>query len=210
MYNIYRILFKEYGPQKWWPVTTRNRQFEIIIGAILTQNTSWKNVEKAIDNLRAANLVDSVKIMKTSKNALAKLIRPSGYFNQKAGRLKIISGFLLKNKNISKLPTEKLRKKLLEIKGVGPETADSIILYAFSKPSFVVDLYTKRIFSRLGICKENCTYEELQDLFHDSLPKDAKIFNEYHALIVEHAKRFCTKKPDCIKCPLSRLCKKKF
>ncbi|MBW3002520.1 endonuclease III domain-containing protein [Candidatus Woesearchaeota archaeon] len=210
MYNVYKILFKEYGPQNWWPVTTKNKRFETIIGAVLTQNTSWKNVENAIANLRKAGLIDPVKIVKASDKVIAEAIRPSGYFNQKTERLKIISDFILKNSNISRLPVEDLRNKLLEIKGVGPETADSIILYAYNKPSFVVDLYTKRIFSRLGICRQDVKYEELQGLFHEKLKKDAVLFNEYHALIVEHAKRFCKKVPDCAGCPLIGFCKKRF
>jgi len=220
--KIYKTLHKEYGPQGWWPVNGRynkndfsiprnsKEQFEIILGTILTQNTSWKNVEKAIANLRKENLIGPAKITEANNKIIAQAIRPSGYFNQKTERLKIISDFLLKNKNLSCLPVEKLREVLLEIKGIGPETADSIILYAFNKPSFVIDLYTKRIFSRLGLCKEDCKYNELQDLFHANLEKDANLFNEYHALIVEHAKRFCTKRPDCLNCPLSRQCKKKF
>jgi len=218
MYNVYEILFKEYGPQGWWPVNGKyNRndfsiprnskeKFEIILGAILTQNTSWKNAEKALANLRKANLLDPVKIVKAKDQVIAKAVRPSGYFNQKAERLKIISDFLLKNKDISRLPVEDMRNELLAIKGVGPETADSIILYAFNKPSFVVDLYTRRIFSRLGICRKDAGYEELQGLFHKELKKDAVLFNEYHALIVEHAKRFCKKIPECSGCPLSKLC----
>ncbi|MBW2972970.1 endonuclease III domain-containing protein [Candidatus Woesearchaeota archaeon] len=210
MQKIFKTLYKTYGAQNWWPVTSKNKQFEIIIGTILTQNTSWKNVEKAIANLKEKNLIHPAKIIKTNKNALAKLIKPSGYFNQKAERLKIVSKFLLQNKNLSRLPVKKLRETLLEIKGVGPETADSIILYAFNKPSFVVDLYTKRIFSRLGFCNQDCKYDELQDLFHKSLARDAKLFNEYHALIVEHAKQFCRKTPECRGCPLTKVCRKRI
>lgn len=221
MHNVYKILFKEYGPQGWWPVNgkysrndfsipgNRKERFEIILGAILTQNTSWKNAEKAIANLRKANLLDPVKIAKAKNKVIAQAIKPSGYFNQKTERLKIISDFLLKNRNLSRLPVKDMRNKLLAVKGVGPETADSIILYAYNKPSFVVDLYTKRIFSRLGICKKDTGYAELQGLFHRSLLSDARLFNEYHALIVEHAKRFCKKVPECSGCPLGKLCKKK-
>ena len=208
MHKIFKTLYKTYGAQNWWPITSKNKQFEVIIGTILTQNTAWKNVEKAIVNLKKKDLIYPAKIIKTNKNTLARLIRPSGYFNQKAERLKIISEFLLKNKDLSRLPVKKLRETLLEIKGVGPETADSIILYAFNKASFVVDLYTKRIFSRLGFCRPDCKYDELQDLFHKSLARDAKLFNEYHALIVEHAKQFCRKTPECKGCPLSNTCKK--
>ena len=199
--KIYKILYKTYGSQNWWPVTTQNKQFEIIIGTILTQNTSWKNVEKAILNLKQENLIEPNKILKIKTQKLAELIRPSGYFNQKSERLKLISKFYIENKNPA-------REKLLEVKGVGPETADSILLYAFNKPSFVIDLYTKRIFSRIGLCKESDSYETIQNLFMNNLEHDSKLFNEYHALIVEHAKRHCSKKPNCINCPLTDYCKR--
>ena len=199
--KIYNILHKTYGKQGWWPVTTDNRQFEIIIGAILTQNTAWKNVEKAIANLRRAKLIDANKILKIKKEKLAQLIQSAGYYNQKAERLKIIAKFYLENKN----PT---REQLLDVKGVGPETADSILLYAYNKPSFVVDAYTKRIFSRLGLIKTD-DYHEVQDFFHANLEKNEKLFNEYHALIVELAKRHCNKKPECGGCPLGKMCGRK-
>lgn len=220
--KIYKILHKEYGPQGWWPVNgmynksdfsiprNKKEQFEIILGTILTQNTSWKNVEKAIANLQDKNLINPAKILKVNKKVLAQAIKPSGYFNQKTERLKIVADFFLRNKDLNKLSVNNLREKLLQVKGIGLETADSIILYVFNKPSFVIDLYTKRIFSRIGICRQETRYEELQDLFHKNLEKDANLFNEYHALIVEHAKRFCTKKPTCLNCPLNKQCKKNF
>lgn len=199
--QIYNILYKEFGLQKWWPAKTRNKQFEIIIGTILTQNTSWKNVEKAIDNLEKENLISINKIKSARKQKLAKLIKPSGYYNQKAERLKLAANFFSKNKN----PT---REQLLDVNGIGPETADSILLYAFNKPFFVIDAYTKRIFSRIGLCKGKCEYNELQELFQKNLPKKTKLFNEYHALLVELGKRYCKKKPECIKCPISKECEK--
>ncbi|MEM4271908.1 MAG: hypothetical protein QXD13_02385 [Candidatus Pacearchaeota archaeon] len=220
--KIYDKLYEEYGPQGWWPVNgkynknnfkiprNKKEEFEIILGAILTQNTSWKNVERALENLRKANLINPYKIIKSNRQALAKYIKPSGYYNQKSGRLKIVSDFFLKNKSISKKSIKEMRSMLLEVNGIGPETADSIILYAFKKPVFVIDAYTKRIFSRLGICKKDCKYEELQDIFHQNLPSDTKLFNEYHALIVEHAKRFCAKKPNCVDCFLRKECKQKI
>jgi endonuclease-3 related protein len=220
--KIFDKLLKEYGPQGWWPVNgkynknnfdiprNKKEEFEIMLGAILTQNTAWKNVEKALRNLREKELIYAEKIKKMPQKKLAELIRPSGYYHQKAERLKIVSDFFLENKNISKKPVDEMRSMLLDVKGIGPETADSIILYAFRKPSFVIDLYTKRIFSRLGICRKDCKYDELQDMFHSNLQSDAKLFNEYHALIVEHAKRFCAKKPNCRYCPLKRNCKQKF
>ena len=199
--QIYNILYKEFGSQKWWPAKTKNKQFEIIIGAILTQNTSWKNVEKAINNLEKAKLISINKIKTAGKQKLAKLIKPSGYYNQKAERLKIIANFFSKNKS----PT---REELLAVKGIGPETADSILLYAFNKPFFVIDAYTKRIFSRIGLCKGKCEYNELQELFQKNLSKKTKLFNEYHALLVELGKRYCRKKPDCKQCIINKLCKK--
>lgn len=206
--KVYNRLYREFGPQNWWPVTTKNKQFEIIIGAILTQNTSWKNVEKAIKNLKENNLITPTKIAKTNKKSLAKLIKPSGYYNQKADRLKIISNFILKNKNLEKQSIKTIRNKLLQVKGIGPETADSILLYAFNKPSFVIDAYTKRIFSRIGLCNKKINYYKLQNKFHKNLPKQTKLYNEFHALIVELAKTNCTKIPNCIDCPITKICKK--
>jgi endonuclease-3 related protein len=212
--KIYSILYKTFGPQGWWPFTLENefhpkhhgkspkndkQRFEIIIGAILTQNTSWKNVEKAIFNLNKAKLIDINKIKKVSLKKLASLIKPSGYYNQKAEKLKIAADFFSKNRLIT-------RQELLKVKGIGPETADSILLYAFQKPYFVIDAYTKRIFSRVGLCDGKCSYDELQELFHKNLLKKTKIFSEYHALIVELGKQFCTKTPKCINCPIKNYC----
>jgi len=216
--KIYKKLYKKFGPQGWWPTTLDNElhpqhhgiaprnekeRFEIIIGAILTQNTNWKNVEKAMFNLNKEKLIDINKIKKISVKKLGSLIRPSGYYNQKAERLKLAVEFFFGNKNPS-------REELLGLKGIGPETADSILLYAFNKPVFVVDAYTKRIFSRLGFCDGKCSYTELQELFHKNLPKKVKLFNEYHALLVELGKNYCTKKPKCKNCLLNKLCKKFF
>ena len=197
MLNLYKTLLKAYGRRGWWPTTSDNKKFEIILGAILTQNTSWKQVEKAIANLKNNDLISQEAIKKVSLRRLASLIKPSGYFNQKAKRLKIINQFLEKNKN----PT---RDQLLEVNGIGPETADSILLYAFNQPSFVIDTYTKRIMQRLGYKEES--YGGLQALFQDNLPNDYKIYNEFNALFVEHAKTYCRKKPLCQKCPLNSRC----
>jgi len=197
MLNLYKTLLKAYGRRGWWPTTSDNKKFEIILGAILTQNTSWKQVEKAIANLKNNDLISQEAIKKVSLKRLASLIKPAGYFNQKAKRLKIINQFLEKNKN----PT---RDQLLEVNGIGPETADSILLYAFNQPSFVIDTYTKRIMQRLGYKEES--YGGLQALFQDNLPNDYKIYNEFHALFVEHAKTYCRKKPLCQKCPLNSRC----
>lgn len=212
--KINEELFKIYGPQGWWPIKGRylggpknnSEKFEVIIGAILTQNTSWKNVEKAISNIHKENLIDAKKIARISQKKLAKLIKSAGYYNQKAERLKIFADYLMKNPNFLKKETAELRKELLSIKGIGPETADSILLYALDRPIFVVDAYTKRIFSRLGFVKEDEKYENVQKLFMKNLPRNTKLFNNYHAVIVEHAKNNCRKKPECGGCVLSEIC----
>jgi len=212
--KIYEELSKIYGPQGWWPIKGKylggpknnSERFEVMIGAILTQNTSWKNVEKAISNLHKENLIYAKKISKVSQKKLAKLIKSAGYYNQKAERLKIFANYLLKNPNFLKKEIPQLRKELLSIKGIGPETADSMILYALNKPVFVIDAYTRRIFSRLGFCNEDASYEELQQMFHKNLPKNTKLFNNYHAVLVEHAKNNCKKKPECGGCVLSKIC----
>ena len=225
--GIYNILLENFGSQNWWPVTNENsvkptyekrdrlterQKFEICVGAILTQNISWKNVEVAIINLNKENLIDIRKIKKIDKKKLANLIKSSGYYNQKAIKLKIFAKYLAENykgnlKEFLKKSIEKLREELLAIKGVGKETADSIILYAAEKPIFVIDAYTKRIFNRLGYKEEN--YEELQNLFMENLEKDANLFNEYHALIVELGKKYCKTEPLCDRCPLKELCRHK-
>jgi len=218
--KIYDVLLEEFGPQGWWPVTKEGKlvprydsgpkngkqQFEVVVGAILTQNTSWANVEKAIFNLNKAKLIDAEKLLETDEKKLASLIKPAGYYNQKAKKLKNVAVFFAANKDIFKLKVPLMREKLLAVNGIGPETADSIILYAANKPIFLIDAYTKRIMFRLGFCKEDVKYDELQKLFMNNLPKDAKIFNEYHALLVEHAKIYCRKKPNCIDCILRRNC----
>lgn len=226
--NLYQQIFDKlhstYGNQNWWPVTGKGHvpeysggpknekhKFEIIIGAILTQNTAWKNVEKAIKHLNKNNLMSVDVIRKVKREKLGKLIRSAGYFNQKSERLKTIADYLHKNYNgsIKRLfdkPIEQLRQELLSIKGIGPETADSIILYSSRKPIFVIDAYTKRIFSRIGVCEETCRYDELQSKFHQNLEKDEKLFNEYHALLVELAKQNCRKTPICSTCPIRQNC----
>lgn len=197
MKNIYDILFRKYGKQNWWPCIS-NKKFEIVIGTILTQNTSWTNVEKAIVNLKRENLLDAKKIINVDVKKLANLIKPSGYYNQKAERLKIVSEFFLSNKNPS-------REELLNLKGVGKETADSILLYAYNKPYFVIDAYTKRIFNRLGFDLND--YDDFQELFHKNLEKDHRLYNEFHALILRLAKENCKVKPVCENCCLKKKCK---
>lgn len=207
--KIYKTLFKEYGPQHWWPGDT---PFEVIVGAILTQNTNWGNVEKAIINLKAEGILSPEGLRNVNHNHLAMLIRPSGYFNIKAGRLKHFIDYLYKRhsgslKKMFSLELKQLRHELLEVKGIGPETADSILLYAGGYPVFVVDAYTARIFQRLGILPEEVTYHETQELFMDSLPENVKLFNEYHALIVRFGKEHCRSKPVCEVCLLKEDCR---
>lgn len=205
--EIYNILFESFGPQDWWPAETK---FEMIVGAILTQQTTWKNVEKAIMNLKRENLIDPKKLQDIENEKLEKLIRSSGYYKQKTKKLKNFTSFLLKNydgklEKIFNQPIEKLREKLLSVNGIGKETADSIILYAANKPIFVIDAYTIRIFNRLGVTKE-IDYEKLRKFFEDNLEKDTRLFNEYHALIVKLGKDYCRAKPVCKSCPLKMRC----
>ncbi len=204
---IYKKLYNCFGPRHWWP---GDSPFEIMIGAILTQNAAWGNVEKAIKNLKRERLISPKKLQKISLRKLKSLIKPSGFYNIKAKRLKNFLIFLDKYKNnIKKLKNKnlyKLRDELLALNGIGKETADSILLYALNKPIFVIDAYTKRIFSRHKLVNENCDYTELQEFFMNNLPKRYKLFNEYHALIVELGKRYCkSKKPVCNLCPLKNV-----
>jgi endonuclease III related protein len=202
---IYRRLYACFGPQKWWPARTR---LEVMVGAVLTQNTSWTNVEKAIVNLRRKRLLTAEKLFRVPQKVLAELIRPSGYYNLKAERLKALTVFLMRScqgelRRLSGIKTAFLRRQLLAIKGVGPETADSILLYALDRPVFVVDAYTKRIFSRHGLVKEDAGYDAVQALLMGNLKHETGLFNEYHALLVRLAKEFCLKtNPRCPSCPL--------
>jgi endonuclease-3 related protein len=206
---IYEHLLAHYGLQRWWPADSA---FEVIIGAILTQNTSWKNVEKAIANLRAAHLLTLRRLAKISTAELARLIRPAGYFNQKAKKLHAFLDYLSVNYQLDlnllfQRPTRQLRRELLSIWGIGEETADSICLYAAQRPVFVVDAYTRRLFSRLGHVEEKVSYAQLQSFLTKRLPSDAQLFNEYHALIVTHAKETCRKQePLCSRCVLRAGC----
>lgn len=199
--QIYQILFEEFGPQHWWPAENKD---EIIIGAVLTQNTNWANVEKAIANLKAQKLLSLSALAKAKADQVAKCIRPSGYYNQKAERLILVSKALTGYK----MPESQaeFRIFLLSLKGIGPETADSILLYAYGIPYFVVDAYTTRIFSRLGWCQTENRYNDVQNLFMRHLQRDALLYNEYHALLVRLAKINCRKQPLCRTCPLQELC----
>jgi endonuclease-3 related protein len=202
--KIFERLYSFYGPQHWWPGET---PFEIAVGAILTQNTNWGNVEKAITNLKAAGLLSPEKLEEIQEGRLAELIRPAGYFNIKAKRLKAFISLLMNSyqgsmKKMKKEDLQYLRHKLLEVNGIGPETADSILLYALGKPVFVIDAYTRRVLSRHNILPYDAPYEEYQRLFHDGLDEDVPLFNEYHALFVRVGKDFCRPKPRCEDCPL--------
>lgn len=213
--RIYELLRPALQKQRWWPTHSKNPQLEICLGAILTQNTNWRNVEKALSSLIKEDLIDAGKIKSISTKTLSMLIKPSGCYNQKAKKLKEFCGFAAGRYNgdmntLFSLSAEELRKKLLKINGVGNETADSIMLYAAKKPVFVVDAYTKRIFSRLGLIKETEPYEEVQKKFMDHLPKNAALFSSFHALLVEHGKQFCRKKPLCSSCPLKKVCNQTF
>jgi len=223
--TLYDTLLENYGKQNWWPVdhlyhinNNTDPRFEIIIGAILTQNTAWSNVEKAIKNLKQNKKMDIKNINKIDIAELKKLIKPSGFYNQKAIRLKNFSRYLKNNysNNIDNLfnkETYELRKELLSLNGIGQETADSILLYAGKKPVFVVDAYTKRICKRIPI-KNLDSYNDIQKYFQKKLSKkyskkqdQVKIYNELHALIVIFAKQFCKKKPDCEMCIIQKKCK---
>ncbi|MFH1626222.1 MAG: endonuclease III domain-containing protein [Pseudomonadota bacterium] len=201
---IYQELYDSFGPRKWWPGDT---SFEVIVGAILTQNTSWANVEKAIDRLKKGELLDPEGLYRIEEPMLAEAIRPSGYYNVKARRLKKFVDFLFEEYggDLSLMlseDVEPLREKLLGINGIGPETADSILLYAGGKLIFVVDAYTKRVFSRHNFVPVTTTYHEIQDLFMKNLPEDVELYNEYHALIVYLGKNLCKRKPNCPDCPI--------
>ncbi len=222
IYKIYKILHHTYGPQGWWPVSgkgkengvkddaghllnyhpnnysypnTESQKFEICAGAILTQNTGWIGAEKALLNLKKINALNPSVILKMDEWELKSAIRPAGYYNQKSSKLRKFSSFFL---SLNKRTPS--REELLSVWGIGKETADSMLLYAFKKPTFVVDAYTKRIFANLGFMDETSSYDEIKDLFEKNLKPDLAVYQEYHALIVEHAKRHYSKKPYGINC----------
>lgn len=204
--KIYDRLFDHFGPQHWWP---GDSQLEVCVGAILTQNTAWSNVEKAIINLKKENYMEISRLKKIKIEKLASLIKPSGYYNIKATRLKSFIDFFatLHKGNFNHLfkgRLEDIRSSLLTVKGIGPETADSMILYAGGIPVFVIDAYTKRIFYRLRLTDKNATYDDIQSLFMKNLPCKTTLYNEYHALIVMLGKHYCKPKPVCNSCPLKK------
>lgn len=207
--RIFDLLFAHYGPRHWWPAET---PFEVCVGAILTQNTNWGNVEKAIANLKREGLLSAEALREIPVARLAEVIRPAGFFNVKSARLKAFVAWLYERhdgdlKRMFAGEWQKLREELLTVKGIGRETCDSILLYAGGKPSFVVDAYTTRLFSHLGLIRESADYEEVRALFMDNLPADPQLFNEYHALIVQHGKEHCRKKPLCAGCGLHVACR---
>ncbi len=206
--EVYGRLYQRYGSQQWWP---SDGPFETIVGAILTQNTAWRNVERAISNLKSAQALTPGKLREISQETLAALVRPSGYFNTKARKLKAFAEHLgtRYNDDLNAFLSQDgslLRQELLSIYGIGEETADDILVYAARLPSFVVDSYTRRILERLGLVSESIGYEAIQRLFHESLPSDVQVFNEYHALLDRHAKETCRKSPVCDGCCLLDLC----
>jgi endonuclease-3 related protein len=203
--DYYRTMSARLGPMRWWPAKS---PFEVIVGAILTQNTAWTNVERAIENLRRERLLTQTAMERVSVARLGRLIKSSGYFRQKARKLKMFVCFVRDEfggslKRMFAVPTTELREKLLGVHGIGPETADSILLYAGNHPIFVVDAYTRRIMTRHNILREKDAYDEIRAHFENNLPRDARLYNEYHALIVNTGKNWCrSKNPICAECPL--------
>jgi len=205
---MYGLLEDHFGDLGWWPAKTG---FEVIVGAVLTQNTAWRNVETAIAGLKKNRLISPSKIIQEKQSRLSRVIRSSGYHRVKSLRLKAISEYIIRECNgdlnrMKRRHADDLRKGLLAVKGVGPETADSILLYAFKKPVFVVDAYTKRIFSRHGLVSDKVGYDDLQSFVHNNFDMKVPALNQFHAFLVETAKQFCRKNiKKCDKCPLGGL-----
>lgn len=206
--DVYEGMLTAYGPQQWWPADSA---FEVAVGAVLTQNTNWGNVERAIANLRQAGALSLTAIRRTPKARLAELIRPSGYYNLKAQRLLQLCEYLASSQSLEELrelSLEEARSGLLSVWGVGPETADDILLYALDRPVFVIDAYTRRLLMRIGLASGRESYEELRRGFEQALPPDVALFKQYHALVVEHAKFVCRKTPACESCCFYNDCPK--
>ena len=214
--DVYGRLHEAYGPQRWWPGET---PFEVIVGAILTQSAAWTNVEKAIANLKAAGALSPEGLARLDEGELAGIVRPAGYFNAKARKLKAFVEMLRAEfggdpstplrtglERMLAAPVAELRPLLLATHGIGPETADAVLLYAAGRPAFVIDAYTRRLFSRLAVAPDRDTYDAWQALFAGNLEPDAALFNEYHALIVRHGKERCRRRPVCDGCPLLAVC----
>lgn len=202
--DIYETLRETFGPQHWWP---GDSAFEVMVGAILTQNTNWQNVEKAINRLKKRRALAPGRMGAVEAEELQDLIRPAGYYRQKAARLKRLVWWLGEACDgdlelLKDWPTDELRRELVGLRGIGPETADSILLYALDRPVFVVDTYTKRITARHGLVEPECGYYELQRLFEDHLPEDLELYRDYHAQLVQVGKDYCRRKPRCRRCPV--------
>ncbi len=227
--SVYKRLLAYHGPQGWWPIvnatTLRGEYhigaprdgmdfFEISIGAILTQNIAWKNVDTALAALKKKGILDPYSLGRVGLSRLSGIIRPTGYYNQKAKKIKnflaLYKRYGFDHRELSRLDPSRLRKELLAVNGIGPETADSILLYALNFKIFVVDAYTRRIFTRCGVLSGNESYHEIQDLFHRQFAGTVREYNEYHALIVAHGKDCCKKKPLCDNCCISRLCEQRI
>ena len=206
--KVFKALYSAFGPQRWWPAET---PFEMMIGAILTQNTAWRNVEKAIENLKASGAFFPAALLDLADDVLAEWIRPAGFFRVKTRRIKAFLSFFVTRyggqvSQMREQPAGRLRHELLGVDGIGPETADCILLYALEKPSFVVDAYTRRIFGRLGMVDATAEYHDVQRQFEAALNRDPALFNEYHTLIVALGKAFCRPNPKCERCPLVSIC----
>ncbi|MEO0124393.1 MAG: endonuclease III domain-containing protein [candidate division WOR-3 bacterium] len=205
--KIYERLFNTFGPQHWWP---GDSPFEVMVGAILTQNTNWQNVEKAINNIKRANLLHPHKLLE-NREKISQLIRPSGFYKLKSKRLISFLKYFVERyngevKNFNKKETNYLRNELLSVPGIGPETADSILLYALNRPVFVVDAYTRRMLKRHNLISEKADYNDIQKFFESNLPRDIQLYNEYHALIVRLGKEYCKKNdPLCDICPIHNI-----
>ena len=206
--DVYRRLLREYGPQHWWPADS---PFEVMVGAVLTQSTSWTNVEKAIDSLKAADALSPQAIRRLSHEELARTIYSAGFHNSKARKLKALADYLGDRFDddldaMKRVDAAELRAELLGVYGIGNETADSILLYALGMPSFVIDAYTRRLLARLEVRPDRDRYEAYQRMFEGSLERDPRTFDEYHALIVTHGKSVCGKRPRCGDCCLLEIC----
>jgi len=201
--DLYRALLRAYGHRGWWP---GDSPFEVMVGAVLTQRTNWQNVRRAISALKAEGALDATSIATMDAGRLQELIRPAGYYRQKAARLKAMASWLVRRaggdpERLADVPTDSVRRELLALRGIGPETADSILLYALARPAFVVDAYTKRLVVRHQLLGPECDYFELKELFELNLPEDVELYKDYHAQLVEVGKRHCRSVPVCAGCP---------
>lgn len=205
--KAYDRLYTAYGPQHWWPGET---PFDVLVGAVLVQGVAWPNVERAIANLQAADAMSPLAIHKLPQVELEQLVRPCGYYRVKAGRLRNLIDWLMQHhggsvEKMLQVETAELRRQLLSVNGIGPETADSILLYAAQRPAFVVDAYTRRVLERHGWIEPGASYDQMKELFEQNLPRDTQFYNEYHALIVAVGNKHCSRTPKCEGCPLKKM-----